>query len=114
MPVLESTNEITPKSVLRHRPIGDKTAKTEKESATPSTNTTPVAQRASRLRPNNTDASEDVSEWQREEDDETRTGRKTSTPGQVDTSSQKLPKAPNPGRIRSKRKFWHGDRKSVV
>ena len=26
MPVLESTDEITPRSVLRHRPIGDKIA----------------------------------------------------------------------------------------
>jgi hypothetical protein len=110
MPVLESTDEIkiTPRSVLRHRPIGDKTANTGKESPKLSTETTPVAQRASRPRPKNTDVSEDVREWQREEDDETRTGRKTSAPQQVDTTSQKLPKAPNPGRIRSKRKFWHG------
>ena len=58
MPVLESTDEITPRSVLRHRPIGDKTAKTGKESVIPSTSTTPVAQRASRLRPKNTDVAE--------------------------------------------------------
>jgi len=108
MPVLESTDEITPRSVLRHRPIGDKTAKTGKESAIPSTSTTPVAQRASRLRPKNTDVAEDISEWQREETDETRTGRKTAVPRQVDTTSQKLPKAPKSARIRSKRRFWYG------
>ena len=108
MPVLESTDEITPRSVLRHRPIGDKTAKTGKESVIPSTSTTPVAQRASRLRPKNTDVAEDISEWQREETDETRTGRKTAVPRQVDTTSQKLPKAPKSARIRSKRRFWYG------
>src|SRR6266496_1073764 len=84
MPVLESTDEITPRSVLRHRPIGDKTAKTGKESVIPSTSTTPVAQRASRLRPKNTDVAEDISEWQREETDETRTGRKTAVPRQAE------------------------------
>src|SRR6266480_4856697 len=108
MLVLESTDEITPRSVLRHRPIGDKTAKTGKESVIPSTSTTPVAQRASRLRPKNTDVAEDISEWQREETDETRTGRKTAVPRQVDTTSQKLPKAPKSARIRSKRRFWYG------
>ena len=108
MPVLESTDEITPRSVLRHRPIGDKTTRTGTESAIPSTSTTPIAQRASRLRPKNTDVAEDVSEWQREETDVITTGRKTATPRQVDTTSQKLPKAPESGRIRSKRRFWHG------
>jgi hypothetical protein len=108
MPVLESTDEITPRSVLRHRPIGDKTTRTGKESVIPSTSTTPIAQRASRLRPKNTDVAEDVSEWQREETDVITTGRKTATPRQVDTTSQKLPKAPKSGRIRSKRRFWHG------
>lgn len=108
MPVLESTDEITPRSVLRHRPIGDKTTSTGKESVIPSTSTTPIAQRASRLRPKNTDVAEDVSEWQREETDVITTGRKTATPRQVDTTSQKLTKAPKSGRIRSKRRFWHG------
>jgi hypothetical protein len=108
MPVLESTDEITPRSVLRHRPIGDKTARPGKESVIPSTSTTPVAQRASRLRPKNTDVAEDISEWKREEADETGTGRKTAVPRQVDTTSQKQPKAPNSTRIRSKRRFWHG------
>jgi hypothetical protein len=108
MPVLESTDEITPRSVLRHRPIGDNTAKTGKEFVVPPTTTVPVAQRASRLRPKNTDVAEDVREWQREEVDETRTGRKTAAPRREDTTSKKLPKAPGSGRIRNKRKYWHG------
>jgi hypothetical protein len=108
MPVLESTDEITPRSVLRHRPIGENTAKTGKDSVVPPASTTPVAQRASRLRPKNTDVTEDVREWQREEVDQTRTGRKTEAPRVVDTSSQKLPKAPSSRRIRNKRRFWHG------
>jgi len=108
MPVLESTDEITPRSVLRHRPIGENTAKTGKESVAPPASTTPVAQRASRLRPKITDVTEDVREWQHEEVDETRAGRKTAAPRQVDTTSKKLPKAPGSGRIRNKRKSWHG------
>ena len=51
MPVLESTDEITPRSALRHRPIGDDAARSGKGSAAPSIGTVPVAQRASRLRP---------------------------------------------------------------
>ena len=107
MPVLESTDEITPRSVLRHRPIGDKTAQSGTESVIPTT-TTPIAQRASRVRPKNTDAAEDVSEWQRGEADDTRADRKTAKPPQVKTISQKLPKVPKPDRIRSKRKPWQG------
>jgi hypothetical protein len=99
MPVLESTDEITPRSVLRHRPIGDKTA---------TTGTTPVAQRASRVRPRSTDVEEEVSEWQRAEADETGADRKTAKPEQVKKTSQKLPKVPNTGRIRNKRMTWRG------
>ena len=107
MPVLESTDEITPRSVLRHRPIGGKTASSGTESNIP-TSTTPVAQRASRVRPKNTDVAEDVNEWQRGETEVTRTDRKTTKPQQVKTTSQKLPKAPNPGRLRNKRGSWQG------
>ena len=69
MPVLETTDEITPRSVLRHRPIGDKKMIPGTESVN-STGTSPVAQRASRVRSRNTDVPEDVSEWQRGEDNE--------------------------------------------
>ena len=94
MPVLESTDEITPRSVLRHRPIRDKTAQSGTESVIPNS-TTPVAQRASRVRPKSTDVAEDVSEWQRGEADETRTDRKSATPQQVKTSGNPLA-APDP------------------
>lgn len=107
MPVLESTDEITPRSVLRHRPIGDKTATSGTEPTIP-TSMTPVAQRASRVRPKNTDVAEDVNEWQRGEADVTRADRKTTKPQQVKTTSQKLPRVPNSGRIRNKRKSWQG------
>ena len=107
MPVLESTDEITPRSVLRHRPIGSKTTSSGTEAKIP-TSTTPVAQRASRVRPKNTDVAEDVHEWQRGETEVTRTDRKTTKPQHVKTTSQKLPKAPNSGRLRNKRESWQG------
>jgi len=108
MPVLESTDEITPRSALRHRPIGDDTARSGKGSAAPSPGTTPVAQRASRLRPKQTDDAEEINEWQRAEANDTKRDRTTAAPRQVDTASKKLTKTPSPKVIRSKRKFWHG------
>ncbi len=108
MPVLESTNEITPRSILRHRPIGDDAARSGKESAAPSTGTTPIAQRASRTRHKQTDDVEEINEWQRAETNDTKRGRSTAVPRQVDTTSKKLPKTPSLKAIRSKRKFWHG------
>jgi hypothetical protein len=57
MPVLEAENKITPKSILRHRPIDP-----GKRSILPPS-TTPIVPRASRHRP--VDTGEDVAEWQR-------------------------------------------------
>lgn len=108
MPVLETTNEITPRSVLRHRPIGDKTTKSGKEAAIPSTNTAPIAQRASRLHPKNTDGANEVAEWQRAEVGDTTSGRKKDAAQRTNTLSQKLPKVPNSRRIRSKRSLLYG------
>ncbi len=111
MPVLESTNEITPRSVLRHRPIGDDTAKSGKGSAIPSAGVTPVAQRASRTRTRQTDVAEEIeeiNEWQRAENNDIKRGRTTAAPRQVDTTSKKLPKTPGTKAIRSKRNLWHG------
>ena len=105
MPVLETADEITPRSVLRHRPIGDKKVTSDTESVI-STGTSPIAQRASRVRSRNTDVPEDVSEWQRGEAIETGTDRKTTKTRQVKTVSQKLPKAPKSGRIQ--KNSWHG------
>jgi hypothetical protein len=107
MPVLESTDEITPRSVLRHRPIGDKTAKTGAEPIIP-TGTTPIVQRASRVRSKNTDVAEDVSEWQRGEAHDTSSDVKAAKPPLVQTASQRLPKVPKSGRVQSKRKPWQG------
>lgn len=108
MPVLESTDEITPRSALRHRPIGDDAGRGGKGSAVPSTGTVPVAQRASRLRPKQTDGAEEINEWQRADSDDTKRDRTTAVPRQVDTSSKKLPKSPSPKAMRNKRKFWRG------
>jgi len=105
MPVLETTDDITPRSVLRHRPIGDKKVTPGTESVI-STGTSPIAQRASRVRSKSTDVSEDVSEWQRGEAIEAGTDRKTTNTRQVKTVSQNLPKAPKSGRIQ--KKSWHG------
>ena len=59
MPVLESTDKIAPKSILRHRPIGD--SPTGKTTDLPPT-VSPIAQRASRSRA--VDVDEPVVEWQ--------------------------------------------------
>ncbi|HEU5231045.1 MAG TPA: hypothetical protein VFU49_24705, partial [Ktedonobacteraceae bacterium] len=61
MPVLEATDRITPKSVLRHRPIGDGTPAGKKAGAASATQ--PVAQRASR--PRLPDVADEITEWQR-------------------------------------------------
>lgn len=101
MPVLETTDEITPRSVLRHRPIGDKKMTSGTESVI-STSTSPITQRASRVRSRNTDVPEDVSEWQRGEANEILADRKATTVGPAKTVSQKLPKVPKSGRVQKK------------
>lgn len=76
MPTLESTEQITPKSILRHRPIGDSTLPTGKRSMVTAA-ATPIVQRASRPRP-----IDEVAEWEhveaKEEEDE---DEKPSSPG---------------------------------
>ena len=62
MPVLESTEFTTPRSALRHRPIGDEGTKPEQHT-TSAAPTSPV-QRASRVR--STDTQVEVDEWKRE------------------------------------------------
>ncbi len=108
MPVLESTDKITPRSALRHRPIGDDIAKSRKGSDSPETGTAPVAQRASRLRPKQTGGEEDINEWQRADAGEPRRGHTTAAPRQSDTVSKNLPKVPRPRVTQSKRQFWQG------
>ncbi len=60
MPTLESTNAVTQRSALRHRPIQDDDGRWGKRSPA-STGIAPVAERASRLRPKNTEDGEQVS-----------------------------------------------------
>jgi hypothetical protein len=57
MPVLDASGELTPRSVLRHRPILEAGKR-------PATLTT---QRASRIRPPEVDTSDDIAEWSRDE-----------------------------------------------
>ncbi len=67
MPVLESTDKIAPRSVLRHRPIAEDSAEPGKNPAiTPGT--VPAVQRASRHRTRTEDAQVEVDEWQRSAD----------------------------------------------
>src|SRR5260370_19214925 len=104
MPVLESTDNLTPRSALRHRPIGDDTAKPGKEPVV-STETVPVAQRASRQHPKQTDAAEEIKEWQHVDTGNTRHDRTTGVPRQASTASKKLPKMPGSKATRSSGKF---------
>ena len=80
MPVLESTDRIAPRSVLRHRPIGGNNVYSGRGSQT-TTASTPMVKRASRTQPqisdtplpadpvNHADEAE-VDEWQRVTDDD--------------------------------------------
>src|SRR5947208_15831779 len=66
MPVLESTdNKITPKSILRYRPIGDTDSRSER------TTSSPKISRASRLRPTDLNDGyedpQDIAEWRHED-----------------------------------------------
>ncbi len=100
MQVLESSEKITPKSVLRHRPIGDSKPPVGKRSIV-TTATPPVVQRASRPRP--ADNQDDVTEWQRAEqdDEEKNTQQPPSQKNQTitrhpSTLSRPVPTTPHP------------------
>lgn len=62
MPVLESTEFTTPRSALRHRPIGDD-SKQQERPATDINAPAPIVQRASRTR--STDVNVEIDEWER-------------------------------------------------
>ena len=100
MPVLES-NRAMPRSTLRHRPI-------ESDVKQRTTGITPVAQRASRLRPKQTDDEEEMKEWQRADTGTTRQGRTTTAPRQAGRVAKKLPKLPRQKTVGGKGKFWRG------
>jgi len=99
MPVLESTDKIAPRSVLRHRPIAEGGAESGKTPAiTPGT--VPAVQRASRLRTRTEDTQVEVDEWQRAVD---HPDAPAPTPAQAPSrragttgASKTLPKTPLP------------------
>ncbi|HLH61143.1 MAG TPA: hypothetical protein VKV20_05615 [Ktedonobacteraceae bacterium] len=116
MPTLASTGEITPKSALRHRPIGKDTDEPGKGPAHPPV--APVAQRASRRRPKHTEddgemkpkQTEDgveVSEWQRAGDDETKGTHTPDSLKRVPTAPKSLPKLPRVTAAGNKRGFTY-------
>jgi hypothetical protein len=68
MPILETNDYVTPRSVLRHRPIEGDAARQGSRSIV-TTAATPIVQRASRPRPQPTESNDEVAEWQRAEGD---------------------------------------------
>jgi len=66
MPILETSDNVTPRSVLRHRPIVGDAAKSGSRTIV-TTAATPIVQRASRPRPQPTENNDEVAEWQRVE-----------------------------------------------
>jgi len=83
MPVLETTDKITPRSALRHRPIKDDGALKEPNPGVTNP-TTPIVKRASRLR--QPDTSDEVTEWKRADESDTQ-GGDTSTSKSVGRAS---------------------------
>src|SRR5258708_22423943 len=105
MPLLESTDNLTPRSARLHRQIGDDATRQE---PIVSTGATPVVQRASRLRPKQTDGEEEIKEWQRADTGTTRQDRTTAAPRQAGKAAKNPPKMPRQMPVRSKGKFWRG------
>ena len=101
MPVLEATGEITPKSVLRHRPIGNDAEQQGKPPVLQGVQ--PVAQRASRNRTKQTEDDNEVNEWQRGDKDVSQ-GTRTQTPPRRAAAPKSLPKLPQPKTMGSKKK----------
>lgn len=110
MPVLESTDNITPRSILRHRPIGDDKNQSGKHPPTMTSAKTPVVQRASRprTRPADTQEDDDIAEWQRAEEDEEEKDQQTaqhpvSPIRRASAQPKKLPATPLPAPLGRKR-----------
>jgi hypothetical protein len=86
MPALKSTDDkIAPKSILRHRPIGESTPPKGKRSMV-TTAATPIVQRASRPRP--VIAEDEVAEWRHTTGDE---GPSKPVPGRRHTTTFQFP-----------------------
>ena len=100
MPVLESTDHIAPRSVLRHRPINGDTANSTKRSVVTAAST-PMVKRASRSQ-QTADVSEDkeVDEWRRGDDNDDASKTHIQVPTKrtnTITTSRPLPRTPMPG-----------------
>jgi len=106
MPVLESTDNITPRSVLRHRPIREDKNQLVKRPPVVTSAHTPIVQRASRPRPlpADTEDSEDITEWQRTDEDEESQDKQTASPRRASAPSKKLPTTPRPKTMGRKRR----------
>lgn len=110
MPVLETTDNIdniTPRSVLRHRPIGDDKKQSSKHPPAVTSVKPPVVQRASRprTRPADTQEDDDIAEWQRAGEDE-KQDQDPHTVAPVRRASaqpKKLPTTPMPRPLARKR-----------
>ncbi len=91
MPTLETTDKVAPRSALRHRPIADDSAQTERNPIVAN----PPVKRASRLR--QPDTSEEVTERKQTGGHDSQSGgpSASSVPGRASATSRVLPKTPN-------------------
>ncbi len=113
MPILDSNEKITPRSVVRHRPIIEGTAPYAKASASirntgePVTNVPPLTQRASR--PRTADVLEQEDEWELRRDIYTTNDTRISSTGPIRRAVVpvgSLPKTPRPSMTYTKEKTW--------
>jgi hypothetical protein len=99
MPVLESSDAITPRSALRHRPIGNDETYAESRSARKA-GVTPIAQRASRPKPRSADSQVEIDEWQPMTDGSDAASKTQAIPElrhtNTTSASKVLPKTPLP------------------
>src|SRR5947209_13101383 len=99
MPILETSDHVTPRSVLRHRPIegeADKSGKSGPHEIV-TTAATPIVQRASRPRPQPTESNDEVAEWQRAEgegEDEVQKNRPRTATRRIAGPPSNPPKTP--------------------
>ena len=96
MPILETSDNVTPRSVLRHRPIeGDATKVGSRSHVT--TAATPIVQRASRPRPQPLENNDEVTEWQHvevDDEDEVEETRPHTATRRISASPSNPPKTP--------------------
>lgn len=115
MPVLASTGEITPKSALRHRPIGTDTDQQGQKGAFQPV--PPVTRRASRkpskqtedkadVKPEQTGSGEEVSEWRRA-DENAKSSRVQTPQRRTPAAPKNLPRLPHSATAASKGKFTY-------